>query len=567
MEFGQPSQRDHAATFYERLLFVLRNAPALLPLAMVPVGLTVRLGLANDNFYGGGAAFLIVVGAYVAASALYLVYKWRHELEESQLVDFLFTLVFHLLVVLFMLFVSGFLSIFLAAWIVLMVNADIRFGIKGFLASFLALCVAALIFVGFTGQLDATESSQVFQVTVTLGVLSFAVARVRALTDRERSDLARTREDESYQRERLLALVNSMGDAMAATDEQGIIKVYNSTMINLLDTNIDLHEKSLDDVLQLTDNDNRPISLIAEAKTRKTVFSRSDLSHKLSDNDSIKLYVNVAPIQPGYQSRAERGYIVILRDITKEKSLEEERDEFVSVVSHELRTPVTIAEGNLSNIKLMFERGSDKQTEAKAVDDAHQQIMYLAKLVNDLSTLAKAERGTGGKNEVIDLNSMLQELHKEYDKQAVAKKLQFNLDVAPGLPKINANLLYLEEIMQNLITNSIKYTQQGSITLRATADKTSISLEVSDTGIGISKTDQTHVFEKFYRSEDYRTRESSGTGLGLYVCKKLAEKQGFKVQMQSRLNHGSTFSLIIPMSRAVADQSRQAVAPNAVPAK
>ena len=76
--------------------------------------------------------------------------------------------------------------------------------------------------------------------------------------------------------------------------------------------------------------------------------------------------------------------------------------------------------------------------------------------------------------------------------------------------------------------------------------KGGVQIEVSDTGIGISKSDQKHIFEKFYRSEDYRTRESSGTGLGLYVCQKLAEKIGLDISFESRLNHGSTFTVLVP---------------------
>lgn len=533
-------------------MFVMRNAPALLPLVMIPLGLLARFGLADNRFYAGDAAFVIISGSYLAASALYLFYKWHHKGNSSPLIEVLFALAFHLLVLLFVLFVTGFLSAFLAVWIVLMVNADLRFGLKGYLASFLALCVSALVAIAVHTQLGNGEQSEVLQGALVVGAIAFVIARVRAIAERERSTLAKTRDEELYQRERLLALVNSMGDAMVATDEQGLIKVYNSTMLNLLDTNADIHDKPLDEILQLRDKDDKPLSIIAEAKQKRTIYSRTDVSRRLADGDSIKLYINVAPIQPGYQSHAERGFIVIIRDITKEKTLEEEKDEFVSVVSHELRTPVTIAEGNLSNIQLMFQHNAEKPVLEKAVADAHEQIVYLAKLVNDLSTLAKAERGTGGQAEVIDLNNILQEAHKEYLPQAEAKSLQFNLDVAPNLPKVNTNLLYLQEVLQNLITNAIKYTQKGSVTVKAhLVDGGAMAIEVSDTGIGISKSDQDHVFEKFYRAEDYRTRETSGTGLGLYVCKKLATKLGFNLTMSSRLNHGSTFSLQIPSAHVV----------------
>jgi signal transduction histidine kinase len=166
-----------------------------------------------------------------------------------------------------------------------------------------------------------------------------------------------------------------------------------------------------------------------------------------------------------------------------------------------------------------------------------------------LSALSRAERGLGAEVELVDPNEMLQSIFTNYGEQAKAKGLALNIDVPNKLPTIVSSRMYLQEILQNLVVNAIKYTRQGSITLKGRRDSEAIKLEVSDTGIGISKADQKHIFEKFYRSEDYRTRESSGTGLGLYVCKKLAEKIGLRLTFDSRLNHGSTFTVTVPSSQ------------------
>lgn len=555
---------DKAGHFYDRLLFVFRNAAAFIPIIMLPLGFLAREDLADGRFYAGDEVFALLTALYIATSVLYLLYKKRRE-EPLTIIDITFLVIFHLLTLLFVLFVTGFLSAFLAVWIVLMINTDIRFGFKGFMGSFAMLAITGWLSIVIHPQLSGGEQAEVLQGAIVVGAISLIIARIRALTDRERSALAKTKEGEEYQHERLLALVNSMGDAVVATDDKGMVKVYNSTLLSLLDTNLDLADKSIDEILQLFDKDNKPVSIVQDARVRRAVYSRTDLSHKFPDGETIKLYINVAPIQPSYQSKAEHGYIFILRNITKEKTLEEEKDEFVSVVSHELRTPVTIAEGNLSNIKLLFEKGADKQILTKAVDDAHEQIIYLAKLVNDLSTLARAERGTGGSAEAIDAIALLHEIFTSYSPQAEAKKLHLNLDIPPSLPKVNANPLYLQEIMQNLVINSIKYTQTGSVTLKGSFKDGAIALEVSDTGIGISKSDQQHVFEKFYRSEDYRTRESSGTGLGLYVCKKLAEKMGLRLSFTSRLNHGSTFTLLIPSNHLVVEEAAPAASAAASP--
>jgi signal transduction histidine kinase len=170
-------------------------------------------------------------------------------------------------------------------------------------------------------------------------------------------------------------------------------------------------------------------------------------------------------------------------------------------------------------------------------------------MVNDLSTLSRAERGVADSAEDIDVRELANELHKKYFDTAKAKKLHLNLDLSAIIDHVFVSRLYLEELLQNLITNAIKYTKKGSVTIIIMQKSNLITFAIKDTGIGISKSDQQKVFGKFYRSEDYRTRESSGTGLGLYVAQKLAHKIGTKILLKSRLNFGSTFSITLPAKK------------------
>jgi len=542
------TQKD-SSRYYDRLLFAFKNAGAFLPLVMIPFGLLVRTEFVDSRFYTTDTVFALICIAYIASS--FVLFWYLRHYKPAAPVEVAFSLLFHFLTLLFVLFVSGFLSAFLSVWIVLMISTEMRFGTRGFFLSFCGLALAGALSLVVHPEMPTSEQIEVVQGILVVGILGFIIARIRAITDHERSVLAKTREREGFQRERLLALVNSMGDAVLATDKQGHIKVYNSTLLGLLDTNLDLTDKQIDDVLPLVDANNKPIKLTDEARKKNIVFSRTDLSHQYPDGEMMRLYINVAPIQPGYRSHAESGFIFILRDITKEKSLEEEKDEFVSVVSHELRTPVAIAEGTLSNLMILQGRGAAKGMIQTAAKDAHDQILYLAKLVNDLSTLSRAERGVGGEMEVIDLNTELQQIYKEYEPQAAEKGLKLDLALHGKLPQMRTSKLYFDEILQNFITNSLKYTREGGITIETKKADDGLHLNVSDTGIGISKYDQKRIFQKFYRSEDYRTRETSGTGLGLYVCKKLAEKLHVKITFESRLNHGSSFGIIIPKDQLV----------------
>jgi PAS domain S-box-containing protein len=529
--------------YYLRLIAIFRNAAAFMPLVMIPFGLGVKAHYLNSDFYTSDSIFGLIVGIYSVISISYFYLLKKRGAEGIPYLPYM--IVFHLLTLLFVLFVSGFLSAFLSVWIILMISTDMFYGSRGFFLSFIVLCIAGALSMFVHPNMPFNERVEVLQGAIVVGILGYIIARIRSITDRERSALAKTREQESFQRERLLALVNSMGDAVITTDEDGTVRVYNAALLSLLDTNANLAGRNIDELLKLHNRQNKRVRIMDDARTFRKIFSRTDLNYSFNNDESIRLYINVAPIRPGYQSKTERGFIFILRDITKEKTLEDERDEFISVVSHELRTPIAIAEGNLSNITLLQERGADKEILAHAVKDAHEQVLYLAKMINDLSTLSRAERGIDKSGtEDIDIVELLGNMYRTYLPEAEKKNLKLDLDVTTNLPAVRTSRLYLEEIMQNFITNAIKYTKIGGVTLSGHQTKEGVVVAIKDTGIGISKSDQRHIFEKFYRSEDYRTRESSGTGLGLYISKKLAEKMNITIKFESRLNHGSTFILV-----------------------
>jgi signal transduction histidine kinase len=272
-----------------------------------------------------------------------------------------------------------------------------------------------------------------------------------------------------------------------------------------------------------------------------------DLLLPYPDGSKINLYISIAPVHLGYGEKGQRGYVLLLRDITREKSLEEERDEFISVVSHELRTPITIAEGNIGNAQFIVDKSGDMTAIKQALKDAHSQIMFLSDMINDLSTLSRAERGVlKVEVEPINVHDLVVELADNYTPEAKAKHLELKTVIDPKLELLQSGKLYVREILQNFITNAIKYTAKGHVTIEAKADPKGVHFAISDSGIGISKGDQERVFDKFFRSEDYRTRQANGTGLGLYVTIKLARLLHAQISLESELNHGSTFSIFIP---------------------
>lgn len=347
--------------------------------------------------------------------------------------------------------------------------------------------------------------------------------------------------------DRLVSLISSMADGVLAVDRFTKVVVYNGAALNILDSNSSIQGKPLDNVLELVDKNNQPIDVIELVRGTKLPTVTETLKLRYQDGSTINLYLSVSPVSRSYGGQHQSGHVLLLRDITRQKSLEEERDEFISVVSHELRTPIAIAEGNISNAQFTAEKTGDLAKVKQALHNAHEQILFLASMINDLATLSRAERGKlVAEVEPINVHELMQDLEKSYAKNAAKKGLKFHIHIDPHLELLSSSKLYVREILQNFITNAIKYTEKGSVTIAAKPYAGGVVFSVSDTGIGISRADQEKLFDKFFRSEDYRTRKHSGTGLGLYITMKLARLLHAEIDVVSALNKGSTFTISIP---------------------
>lgn len=459
----------------------------------------------------------------------------------------------------FFIFYSAFTNPLIVLWIALIATCYSRLSTFGIQLSFFYV-ISSIIFDSVFWNKDnpavvGKNLIVVLGILMTSTVITLVFHRYQKNTNLA---INQGKERENLQKDRVLTIVNNMADAVISTDTKGIINVNNAASLSLLDTNKSLIGRNIKDVLPLKDKEGNIVHIFDELQTAKKVSRRDDLIYSFSADDKMRLEVTYAPIRRGYSdpqnSEGYDGYILIMRDVTKQKSLEEERDEFVSVVSHELRTPITIAEGTISNVQAMMDHPDAKGAMLKdAIDVAHQQVIYLANMVNDLSSLSRAERGIADTPEDIDVNELAHNLYNKYLEEAKKKKLQLNLSLSPNLDHILVSRLYIEELLQNLMTNAIKYTKEGEVKIICEQKGDKITFAVKDSGIGISKSDQAKIFQKFFRSEDYRTRETGGTGLGLYIAMKLAHQLGTKIELSSRLNFGSTFSFILPAEKPTKD--------------
>lgn len=518
---------------------VIRLGGLVLPVTYALNAVLIHIGVISSPSYAGlGWASLLMVCWLLVGVYQFIVPSKR------RLPNLVHILIYHVFGSLYLLFVTGINTPLIGTWAILTLASYIYFKRNGIIANIVALL--AVFLISLLLPLPYSEivlAGLAVFAAITIGIVTVAVWHANEIDNNE---LTRSREESILQRDRILTIVNNIADAILTTDDKGKVQLYNAASLNLLDTNIDIRGKRIDDILALRDEAGKKVAFSNEFKEAKAVTSRDDLSAIISD-EVIRLSIIFSPIRSANSVRDKDGYIIILRDITKQKSLEEERDEFISVVSHELRTPLTIAEGSLSNVRLMMGRTDVPQdTLHRNVRMAHEQMVFLSRMVNDLSTLSRAERGIADDTEAIDVRTLIHDLYNEYLSEATDKKLQLDLDVAPDISTIIASRLYLKELIQNFITNAIKYTKKGNILISVECVEEGVRFSVKDSGIGISKSDQARIFDKFYRSEDYRTRETGGTGLGLYVASKLARKLHTRIELKSRLNHGSTFSFTIP---------------------
>jgi len=441
------------------------------------------------------------------------------------------------------------LSYYLILWILLGYLNDYYYQKVGLAVDIVFMSIAVIVGVAYQqAPMNIDKLVSIIPwLTVIIGTI-LVLSKVILGTKIYREGLASKVVKAEYEHLRLVALINSMSDAVIAVNDSGKINVYNSAALELFDTNDSIEDHSIGDYLKLYDANNKPVDIMSVAGSTAYSSKMSEYYTKIG-NENISLEIGINRTKLDNPITHENGYTFLLRDITKQKSFDDEQSDFIAVVSHELRTPIAITEANISMAEMTTKKqlGDSNQT-VKSIKKAHDQVISLAEMVNDLSTLSKAEKETDKfEVEVFDVGTILDDLKIAFTNQAERKKLYIKFETQPNLPKVTTSQLYLKEIVRNLISNAIKYTREGGVTIVTDINNDGlVQISVNDTGIGISKSEQKKVFEKFWRSEDPLTRESEGTGLGLHIASKLAARIGSQLKFNSEVGSGSVFYLAVP---------------------
>ena len=251
------------------------------------------------------------------------------------------------------------------------------------------------------------------------------------------------------------------------------------------------------------------------------------------------------------------GALVLFHDITELKKMDQVRRDFVANVSHELRTPLSILRGYIETLLDNPETSREELSRILGVMERHSKRLDL--LAEDLLTLAQLESGNPNLQwGNVDLSSFFEEVIRDWEKKLANKQLNLIVDLPPGLPTIRADRARLQEALYNLLDNAVKYSREhGEIRLITRQRDDEIALSVSDDGVGISKEDLPRIFERFYRADKARTRDSiHGTGLGLAIVKHITQLHGGRVEAESELGKGTTIRVILPVALPIESLKR-----------
>lgn len=252
-------------------------------------------------------------------------------------------------------------------------------------------------------------------------------------------------------------------------------------------------------------------------------------------------------------SKTAFGCVIVLEDKTESLMLERSKDEFISIASHELRTPLTAIRGNASMLVNMYGDRLPDGDIKEMVSDIKDASVRLIGIVNQFLSTSRLEQKRAVFNLVpVDILHSLHTCMKELEELAHEKNLEIISMLPEKLPRVMADEARTGEIIINVLGNAIKYTNQGSVTVKARENNGFVEVDIEDTGIGIEPKNQGLLFHKFQQTtSNILTRDDSrSTGLGLYITKLLTEQMGGNIYLKtSKLGHGSIFTFSLPIAK------------------
>ncbi len=363
-------------------------------------------------------------------------------------------------------------------------------------------------------------------------------------------------------------ILDSVSDGIVVIDHKGRIVKINDAAAYLAGWSVkDAQSIDYRSVFVFCDDKGNPYDDSANPfskllRTGKPYRDSNAMLITKGSNKHISVSISMSPLMS--RNGDLNGGVGILRDVSQEKMAERQRAEFISTASHEMRTPVAAIEGYLA--LAMNDKVSKVDEKARSyLQKAHESTQHLGSLFQDLLTSAKAEDGRLINHpELIEMGTFLSKLTE--DLRFIAEKKQMQTEFVVGVSGASVDPLVesgsvrvvqplynvyadperLREVITNLFDNAVKYSERGKISIGLTGDDAVVQVYVKDTGSGIAAEDLRHLFEKFYRVDNTATRTIGGTGLGLFICRKIIEMYNGRIWAESEAGKGSTFYINLP---------------------
>lgn len=511
----------------------------------------------------GQYGFSLVTGVLGAVQAIYglLLFK-REALSSTPWLAGLFSSMLLTLSIIYIIHNTGQLhSWFLALW-GFHVLVSGMFGLYSVISlSFIITLYFLLIATGEAGtkQFDLLAGGAVLG-TYFIALVSYAIWRKFYVDHQTRQVQKLTGQLENKQQQADI-LIQSIADGLVVITVDGKISRINPAAAQM--TGWDINEATGLDaelVLKITDEEGKNFD--PENNPLKRIFKDSQpikTTALLTSRNNKKIIVSIV-ISPVLSSgkKTLSGAVAVLRDISAARAEEKRRADFISTASHEMRTPVAAIEGYLA--LALNENVSKVDTKARGfLEKAHASTQHLGKLFQDLLTSARAEDGRLVNHPaVVEMGEYLEQLSDSLRFAAEKKGLLMDFVIgtegaASDAQKVIKPLYYvyvdpdrIREVITNLFDNAVKYTDTGKVSIGLTGDSEIVQFYINDTGPGIPPDDIPHLFQKFYRVDNSSTRTIGGTGLGLFICRKIVELYHGRVWVESELGKGSTFYINLP---------------------
>lgn len=347
--------------------------------------------------------------------------------------------------------------------------------------------------------------------------------------------LRRALSQNEEEREKLETVLANMSEGVLATDFRGNVIVNNHWVEKMLGHRISIGDH-LSEVLPLTEELRFPLDHVHESYLEL---------HPDDPDEVLMLKVTFTPIKRGEKELV--GMIAVLSDVTEAAKLDRQRKDFVANVSHELRTPLTTIKSYLEALK----EGAihDPEIASHFLNVADTEAERMARLISDLLQLSRLDaRESYFELREIEVSELLQTVYDRFFMTCKQNNIHFQLHIEDNLPTIRVDRDKIDQVLDNIISNAIKYTPaQGTITLQAKDDNNeSVLFSVADTGSGIPKQDLSRLFERFYRVDKARSRSLGGTGLGLSIAQEIIHSHKGEIWIESEYEQGTTVFFTIP---------------------